>query len=386
MPSRRRTRDPLRPLVYLLRNLGKTGPLMGVIVLAVMLISGIVSLINSIPLSIKTIYSYSRHYLGVTPRGDAEETPVLKQLLETEAPVPLERVMLVRGSDIEVKSIVGNWPFVVLGLEQDDLTYYMKRMGGGRLEGRIPKPGEPEVLVSEPLARNLGLKMGDALMKPEETTAYSPYEVKIVGIVHTHEWYAVSSIEYYRANHFPPIDAILAFAPDLKQQAKLDSWATDRFEGAQARLFTYQELEQQADTMFSILYQILNVVIGTLVVVITLMMGMLMNIYLSQRVQEFGLLQALGYTKRSILSRVLAETTFVVIGGWLLGMFVAYSLLNLVKARLMDPQAFALNTLDQAAYVYTIPIPVAICLVAVFTVVGRFRSFDPVGVVERRLV
>jgi len=322
----------------------------------------------------------------VTPRGNAEQTPVLKQVLESEAPVPLERVMLVRGSDIEVKSIVGNWPFVVLGLEQDDLAYYMKRMGGGRLEGRIPKPGEPEVLVSEPLARNLGLKMGDALMKPEETTAYSPFEVKIVGIVQTNEWYAVSSIEYYRANHFPPIDAILAFAPDLKQQAKLDSWATDRFEGEQARLFTYQELEEQADTMFSILYQILNVVIGTLVVVITLMMGMLMNIYLSQRVQEFGLLQALGYTKRSILSRVLAETTLVVIGGWVLGMFVAYSLLNLVKSRLMDPQAFALNTLDQAAYLYTIPIPVAICLVAVFTVVGRFHSFDPVGVVERRLV
>jgi ABC-type antimicrobial peptide transport system permease subunit len=130
----------------------------------------------------------------------------------------------------------------------------------------------------------------------------------------------------------------------------------------------------------------LNVVIATLVFVITLMMGMLINIYLSQRLVEFGLLQALGYTKRQLLYRVLKETVSVVLIGWALGVLLAYGLLRLTKAWLMDPRAFALDPLDPTAFLYTIPIPVAILAVASLTLIGRFRRFDPVGIVERRLV
>jgi len=138
--------------------------------------------------------------------------------------------------------------------------------------------------------------------------------------------------------------------------------------------------------MFATLYQILNVVIGTLVLVITTMMGMLMNIYQSQRLVEFGLLQALGYTKKQLLSRVVIETVFVVVFGWLLGLVAAYGLLNVAKRTLMDPKAFALNVLDPVAYAYSIPLPIAILIVAIATVVLRFRKFDPIGVVERRIV
>ena len=112
--------------------------------------------------------------------------------------------------------------------------------------------------------------------------------------------------------------------------------------------------------MFQILYRILDVVIGTLVAVITMMMGMLINIYQSQRIVEFGLLQALGYTKRQLLKRTLVETFLVLMLGWILGLATAYGLLNVAKSVLMDPKAFALDTLDPIAYRYTIPIPLAI--------------------------
>ena len=138
--------------------------------------------------------------------------------------------------------------------------------------------------------------------------------------------------------------------------------------------------------MFKILYKILDVVIGTLVLVITIMMGMLMNIYQSQRLVEFGLLQALGYTKRQLLHRVTLEAILVIVGGWIFGLVMAYALLNVVKATLMDPSAFSLNPFDPIAYVYTLPIPIAIFGAAVLTVWLRFRNFDPVGIVERRLV
>jgi putative ABC transport system permease protein/lipoprotein-releasing system permease protein len=52
----------------------------------------------------------------------------------------------------------------------------------------------------------------------------------------------------------------------------------------------------------------------------------------------------------------------------------------------MDPQAFSLGTFDRVAILYTVPVPIAIFAAALLTVWLRFRRFDPVGVVERRLV
>ncbi|HRI44959.1 MAG TPA: FtsX-like permease family protein [Fimbriimonadaceae bacterium] len=389
LATSKQTRSLARPLVastFLFRNAGKTIPLVAVIVLAVMLISGIVAMIDSIPLSIRTIYRYSQQMVGITPRGDPAQTPIIRDRIEKEAPVPLERVMVCRATGAQVRSIVGKWPFVVLGLAREDMTYYLDRMGSRGINGRLPETGKAEALISEPVARNLGLRKGSLLLGPVQDGAYSPEEVRVVGIADTDEWLMFTPIEYQRAHHFPPIDVLLVFAENLPDQAKLDNWAVKAFKGERAQVFVYQELERDTQDMFKILYKILNVVIATLVLVITLMMAMLMNIYQSQRLPEYGLLQALGYTRRQLLSRAFGETLVVVVGGWVLGLLVAYSLLLVVRAQLMTPQAFALDPLDRMAFIYTIPIPVAILAAGALTVWSRFRRFDPVSVVERRLV
>lgn len=379
-------RNPLAPTVFLLRNAGKTLPLVGVIVLAVLLIAGIVAIMDSIPLSIRTTYGYSKYYLGVTPRGNPALTPFLKQTIEKESPVPLAKTMVCRASDCEVKSIVGPWRFVVIALEQADMSVYFDRLGGGRIEGRWPKPGAAEAIISEPVARNLGKKMGDTLLGPEDTNNFSPNPVKIVGIAHMKPWMAIMPIEYHRKYHFPPIDLLIVTSKDVRDQDKLDRWAYEKFKGQQARVFAYFKLEEETTDMFKILYSILNVVIGMLVIVITMMMAMLMNIYQSQRLQEFGLLQALGYARGRLMRRVLLETALVMSGGWAIGLVVAYGLISVVKMVLFDPRAFMLDPLDTQAYLYTIPVPIVIFLAASWTISRRFKKFDPVGVVERRLV
>jgi len=377
---------PLAPATYLIRNTGKTIPLTSVILLAVMLVAGIVSMIDSIPYSIRTMYSYSKTMLGISPRGDPEMTSKIIEQVKQESPVPLERVVLCRASGAQVKSIVGKWPFVVLGLPPEDLKYVLRKLGGENVQGRLPKPGAPEVVVSEPVARNLSLKIGSVLLGPETQEAYSPEEVKVVGIAQTDQWLMLNDIDYQRLNHFPPIDNVLVFAKSLSDQDRLDRWAVKEFKGQRAQVFAYYVLDKQTNEMFRTLYRILDVVIGALALVITIMMGMLINIYQSQRIVEYGLLQAIGYTKRQLLTRALREVLFVVVLGWIMGVLVSYSLLVLVKKILMDPSAYALNPWDAPAYLYTVPIPFAILIVAFATVFIRFKKFDPVGVVERRLV
>src|SRR3954465_6529333 len=95
-------RRPLGAAIYLLRNSGKTLPLIGVIMLAVMLIGGIVAMINSITYSIQTIYLYSSNFVAVNPRGDADMTPKLYAEVMNGSPVPIERSMFARAASTQV--------------------------------------------------------------------------------------------------------------------------------------------------------------------------------------------------------------------------------------------------------------------------------------------
>lgn len=359
---------------------------MGVIVLAVLLVSGIISLINSIPLSIRTIYSYNREFLALTPRGDSTAMPGIVKDLKAHSPVPIERVMIIRGAGSQVKSIVGKWRFFIFGFHDADMKWYLHRQHADSVTGRLPVDGAAEALISEPVARNLKLKLGDVLLGPKLDENYSPHDVRVVGIANTDRWLMVTSYAYLNANHLPPLDVALVSAADLTQQRRLDTWAEHYFKGSKTQVISYEQIEKDTQEMFATLYKILNVVIATLALVITFMMGMLMNIYQTQRLVEFGLLQAIGYTKRQLLRRVLLENIGVILLGWASGLVVAYWLLRLAKMLLMDPNAYALNTEDLLAYSYTTPIPFAILVVAVATVILRFRRFDPVSIVERRLV
>ena len=383
---RRRVLRPLAPSTYLLRNLAKTIPLTAVIVLAVTLVSGIIAMIDSIPYSIRTVYRYAKEDIGITPRGDPSLLPGLVKDITLHSPVRIGRVITCRVTGSVVKSIVGKWPFVMLGLQQDDMRYYAERQLTKAVLGRFPEPGKPEAMVSRPVAKNLGLRLGSVILKPDDIDNYSPIPVKVVGIAETDRWFMMDPIEYQRANYFPPIDDAMIFATNPAEQNRLDHWAAKRFKGQRPLVFAYFEIEKNTQEMFATLYMILNVVIAALALVITFMMGMLMNIYQSQRLVEFGLLQAIGYTKKQLLRRVLSESVIVIFAGWIAGIVLTFFLLRLADTVLMEPKAYAMDIFDRQAYAYTIPIPLAILVVAVATVVLRFRKFDPVGVVERRLV
>lgn len=383
---KKRILKPLAPSTYLLRNLGKTIPLTAVIMLAVMLVAAIIALIDSIPFSIRNVYAYAQEHVGIAPRGDPTLLPKIVRDVKRHSPVPLDKVIECHITSAVVKSIVGKWPFLAFGLGQKDMRYYVDRQHTTKLLGRYPAAGAPEILISRPVAKNLGLKMGSVVLKPDDIDNYAPVPVKVVGIAETDRWFMIDSIEFQLANYFPPTTDALFFAKSPSEQKRLDQWALKHFKGQRPVVFAYSDIEKNSQEMFRTLYQILDVVIGVLAVVITFMMGMLMNIYQSQRLVEFGLLQAIGYTKRQLLRRVLVESVSVILLGWIFGVAATFVLLSVADQVLMQPKAFALDKFDSLAYSYTLPIPVSILVVATATVVLRFRKFDPVGIVERRLV
>jgi len=310
------------------------------------------------------------------------------ELLEhfEKSPVPIERKVVCQTATFEIKSLVGPWPFLVYGLKSKDADYVTRKLHLHDLEGRLPRIGEPEAAITLPIARNLQLSMGDILLAPNQEKRYSPKPVRIVGIWRSEEWFAMTSYEYLFHNHFPPLDALLVFAKDENTQRQLDVWAEKSLLGKHARAFTYIQLEKETRQTFATLFGILNLVIGMLVVVVTLMMSMLIQIFLSQRSTEFGLLQAIGFTKKQLMRRVLAESLWITVVGWISGAVFALFVFLVVKGEYFEPRGYYLDPFDVPAFLYTLPIPLAIFLAGFVTVWNWFRRFDPISIIERRVL
>lgn len=377
-------RHPLSAWVFLVRNPGRSIPLGFVLMLAVVTIACVVALLNSIDRTILKIYDYSRFFAAITPRGSEQLDPRLKQLA-MRAP-GLGRVYVTSVCATNVQTIVGKMPFVLFGLKQNEMPFLADRCQLKLKEGRFPAAGQPEAVLSETLAKNKKVGVGDVILSPATPDQYAPVPVIVVGILEGETWLAMTSYEFVRMNFYPPLDNLLIFAKDPRDQPRLDRWLRDTFKGERARIWTYGELVEETHKAFRNLYLITGIVVTVISLMLAIMMGLLANIYFQQRLVEFGLLQAVGFTRRALLKRVTAETVLVVMLGWLVGAFVTYGALWVLKLYLMEPRGLYLEPLDWIAYQYSLPVPLAVMAFALLTIGWRLRTFDPVAIVERRIV
>ncbi len=377
-------RHPLSPLLFLVRNPGRSLPLTLVLALAVLTIASVVALLNSIDRTILKIYDYNRYFAAITPRGSDKLKPELMERVEN-APylgTTYETVVCFMNAD----TIVGKMPFVIFGMRQEDMRPLMERARLQLGKGRLPEKGEAGVALSEPLMRNKKLQLGDVVLSPLIPDQYAPVPVKVVGVLKGETWLAIGSYEFIRDKFFPPTRNLLIFAEDPRHQPKLDDWLRENLRGEQARVWTYAELQEETHRAFRNLYFITGIVVVVVSLMLATMTGLLANIYFQQRLVEFGLLQAIGYTRRELLMRVSLETITVVLAGWVLGVLVTMGVLLWAKVNIMEPRGLYLEPFDPIAYRYTLPVPIMVLAFALITIGWRLRTFDPVAIVERRIV
>jgi ABC-type antimicrobial peptide transport system permease subunit len=157
-----------------------------------------------------------------------------------------------------------------------------------------------------------------------------------------------------------------------------------RLDPKKLNLLSYQNLVAELRDSLSSMFLIMGVVNGTVIFVISLMSGMLSNIYFTQRISEFAVLSAIGYRRSQLIGRIIAETALLTVIGWAMGAVVTVVFLSLFKTTVFEPRGLIIDPRDWYAYQWTIPIPFAITLFAVTTIAYRLMKLDPVTIIERR--
>jgi putative ABC transport system permease protein len=356
-----------------------------VIVLSVFLIAAVVTIVNSVDLTVTTIYNYTKVVTPIIPQHSALSVDTHDEsLLKHTGGVG--RVIDTSGFFMNINTVFGEVPFICFGLNEADRDYVLGLSGDHLSAGRWPESGKPEAVLAEGLVRNKKLKLGGIVAGPLDQggIAGAPVPVRLVGILSGPTWIAFGDKRFVDiAMPFQPrIALVTAHRPD--ELAGLSVRLDHLVDRTQVQVLSYRNLVRDLRHSLSAMYLIMTLVNAMVILVVALMSGMLSNIYFTQRITEFATLAAIGLRRATLLWHAVSETAIVTAIGWVAGMAVTWILMSLFKGRLFEPRGMLIDPHDRLALFYTVPIPFIITAFAVATVAFRLSRLDPVTIIERR--
>jgi putative ABC transport system permease protein/lipoprotein-releasing system permease protein len=291
----------------------------------------------------------------------------------------------------------------IYGVSEDDLVYLVDLYGMDLKEGHLPRARSNEIVLSEALAMNRGLHVGDTVGRPVyERDESIPTEMVIVGFLQQSSSRAVTRGS---GQALPSSDVYLGFAsseylesherysswpvhllavPVEGRKAELDAWLEENIASLQTTVETYdaryREMQQKARGMLLVFAMIE----GIIAVVAAIALAVLNYIFFSQRREEFGILYAIGHGRPWLVLRTVGETVSVVIVAWLIGAAVCVAGLVLSQVGIYAPKGLGLNFFNAGPWLFTLPIPLAVVAASVATIVRVLSKLDPVSIIERR--
>ncbi|MDY6877114.1 MAG: ABC transporter permease [Chloroflexota bacterium] len=382
--------NPLSPFTYYRRHKRSALLLVALITLATMVLYTIVGVLDSITLQLD--FSYLSRLSRVRPdTGQALEPGVIPQI---QAHPDVARVIWDNGLAISVPTLGGIDAMHLMGVSQDDVQYLMERCGVRLKEGRLLEPSTNEFMLSEETARALDLELGDRIGRSIDASYYENVlePLLLVGILEgdplpsSEPSVRVGFVSYeYLEGHelyIPRVASALVVARDSRKEA-VDEFLETAIASARTEVDTYRdvvEVAAQARRFLYLTFGVVNCLVGVAVAVVV---GVVNQIALMQRVSEIGLLNALGHHRNKLIRRLTLETAAVAGVGWVSGLSLGLLILSWLKANLYYARGMELDLSNLMPLWFVIPVPLIVVVLAVFSLLRLFARFDAVAIVER---
>lgn len=370
--------------VYFLRNRARALALLCIIVLAVMEVSTVALLTGSLVGDIRlTMVTPLRHFTEIVA-SDALVPASIAAAVATQPQTELLLPML--PEVIRVNTLVGPSTRNVFAVPGADLAWFLRRIGERLVAGRLPHSGRAEIALPQRIMRNRHLHLGETIGQQVDPNEWLPGQFRIVGVLSG----ALDSgvVPYGAMRGFsalrdvPGVASYAAFARPGEaggMNAFLKTLPLSRVRvytrGAEERQY-----RQDVRMLDWLIWSINLVTVG----VLSLAMGLLNNLYYLQRMDEYGILAAIGVTHGALARRALVEVAVVTGLSWGVGLALTLALTGALGQWLFAPQGIQLPALDLRDIAFTLPIPALIGAFTLATVLRRLSRLDPVAVVERR--
>ena len=277
------------------------------------------------------------------------------------------------------------------GVSEADLPILLELFNIHVQQGRLPEPRSNEIVLSAAIAANRDLHLGDVIGGETESDSPLgsddlPTEMVITGILSPDQpWIGFASYEYLRNHELTASRAArLLIVPQAGQKQTLDTWLAESDLSAQARITTYSMEEREYREMTTSIVLTFTLLECMIAAVAAIALATLNHIFFTQRREEFGVLNAIGRSRRWLVLRTIKETSSVISIAWVFGAVLCGIGLLGMQSWVYAPRGLNLDFFSPAPWLLTLPLPLAVALASVGTIAWMLSKLDPVAVIERR--
>jgi hypothetical protein len=278
----------------------------------------------------------------------------------------------------------------IYGVVEADLPALLNLFGLHVQDGRLPQPRTNELVLSAAIAANRDLHIGDVIGGERDDDPLVeddlPFEMVIVGIlVPDRPWLGFASYEYLHSHELSSSrGSRLLIVPRDGQKPALDTWLTESLDATQTRMITHAAVENEFKEMTASLILTFAALECMIAAVAAIALGTLNHVFFVQRREEFGILSAVGHTRRWLMWRTVGETGSTAGVAWIAGaVLCAIGLLGM-QYLVYGPRGLTIDFFNPAPWLLTLPIPLAVVLASVGTIGWMLSRLDPVAIIEKR--
>jgi putative ABC transport system permease protein len=225
-----------------------------------------------------------------------------------------------------------NRAWIVLGIEKDN-SIGPSLLRSSITEGRFLEEGKPEALVEQAYARQFGIKLNDIISVADKkfpvvgfADASRAAKIAVANVylpLREAEDLAVSSKQLQSVSPYAPGDVNLLFVK--ADQEKITALASEmkRILGNKATVATPESFLKLLGSLFALSdkFTLAASLIAIIVAVLIAFKTMAGNI--AERAREIGVLKAVGWTNRNVVSQLMSESVIQCFLAGILGLMIA---------------------------------------------------------------
>lgn len=290
----------------------------------------------------------------------------------------VDRIVPVLGRHTDYNHFFGTSDAFVFTLRNADIGYVLKKKGLKLAEGRMPKPGENEILLERKLANNKGKKLGDFIGMEVDPSEKLPGKYRIVGLLDgncivgfipmddSQASQLLNLMVYPKDGQLSEMNSELAGLPAKKVNKWTIREANDDYIGNARTLNTIFEI-----SAFAVIF------------IMSFASGNSSYAQYFARRYEFGVLQSIGYTKSQILLRAAREIGFFNLFGFIGGALFSIAAGMVLEVAFFEPHGYAFRLIQPEGVLIALTVPVCTALFGLIPAGWLLSRISPMTVIEK---
>jgi putative ABC transport system permease protein len=281
----------------------------------------------------------------------------------------------------KVTSVYGSDCAYIFFLQSKDIKTVMDYLNLTLINGQLPTPGSSDVVLHWKLAANKGLKIGDHFGRKISQSELLVGEYRLVGLLDGKSVIGFSDLECTE-QHFTEDDlANSVIIPKKEQSAQVKNYLADLVQ-QDDKLYTSIAEEVSYNNINNSIIMFLNIIYLVITVIVTICVSFLFYIYFYQRRPEFGLLEALGHTRQTIIGKAFLEIAGINLLGFIGGVGVATVCEWALSSFILMERGLPLVLWDQSYIFKLLSTPLFVTFSSLLPVWRMLKKVDAISIIE----